>query len=423
MKITHVKITPIAFRDPPLLNAAGIHEPYALRSIIEIESDNGYIGLGESYGDAPVLEMLTNTAALLPGMSAFDTHGLRQRVVATVAKGTREARIHSELAPGTDPLRDVEKIYSALEVAFLDLQARYLGIPLVELLGGAVRREVPYSAYLFYKYAQHIGNPYPPDRWGEVLTEEQLVREARTMVDEYGFGSLKLKAGALPPQQEVAGLKALKRAFPGLPLRIDPNAAWSLETSIAMGRQLEGVLEYYEDPTPTLEGMAELHRATGLPLATNMVVVTQAQFARNVRLNAVQIILSDHHYWGGLRDTQMLARMCETFGLGLSMHSNSHLGISLLAMTHLAASVPHLSYACDTHYPWNADDEILVGGKVPIKNGCVALTDAPGLGVEISQDALARAHETYLRCGIRNRNDTTQIKKYHPDWNDRQPRF
>jgi glucarate dehydratase len=68
-----------------------------------------------------------------------------------------------------------------------------------------------------------------------------------------------------------------------------------------------------------------------------MVVVTMAQFAQNVRQNAVQIILSDHHYWGGLRDTQMLARMCETFGLGLSMHSNSHLGISLLAMTHLAA--------------------------------------------------------------------------------------
>jgi glucarate dehydratase len=423
MKISNVKVTPIAFRDPPLLNAAGIHEPYALRSIIEIESDNGYVGLGESYGDAPVLEFLGNVAPLLVGMSVFDTNGLRQRVTGTVAKGTREARIECELAPGTDPARDVEKIYSAFEVALLDLQARYLGVPLVELLGGAVRREVPYSAYLFYKYAQHIGNPYPPDRWGEVLDADQLVREARMMVDEYGFGSLKLKAGALAPQQEVAGLKALKRAFPDMPLRIDPNAAWSLQTSIEMGRQLEGVLEYYEDPTPTLEGMAELHRATGLPLATNMVVVTQAQFAQNVRLNAVQIILSDHHYWGGLRDTQTLARMCETFGLGLSMHSNSHLGISLLAMTHLAASVPHLSYACDTHYPWNADDEILAGGKVPIRNGCVALSDAPGLGVEISPDALARAHETYLRCGIRNRNDTTQIRKYHPDWDDRQPRF
>ncbi len=424
MKIKRVKVTPIAFKDPPLLNAAGIHEPYALRSIIEIEGDNGHVGLGESYGDAPVLELLQRTAQLLPGISAFDVNGLRQRIVAAVAQGTKAARIEHALAPGTDPRKDVAKLFSAFEVAFLDLQARSIGVPLVELLGGAVRREVPYSAYLFYKYAEHIGHPYKPDRWGEVINATQMVNEAKTMVDEYGFGSIKLKAGVFPPAEEAACLKALKRVFPDKPLRIDPNCNWSLETSIEIGKTLEGVLEYYEDPTPTLEGMAALHRATGMPLATNMVVTDLAQFEKNVHLNAVQIILSDHHYWGGLRETQMLARMCETFGLGLSMHSNSHLGISLLAMTHLAASVPRLSYACDTHYPWqDADEEVLKGGKVPIKNGCVAVTDAPGLGVEIDQDALAKLHELYLSCGIQNRNDTNQMKKYHPDWDDRQPRY
>jgi glucarate dehydratase len=93
-------------------------------------------------------------------------------------------------------------------------------------------------------------------------------------------------------------------------------------------------------------------------------------------------------------------------------------------MTHLAASVPRLSYACDTHYPWQeADEEVLVGGKVQIKNGCVALTDAPGLGVEIDRGALAKLHDLYLSCGIKNRNDTNQMKKYHPDWNDQQPRY
>ena len=55
--------------------------------------------------------------------------------------------------------------------------------------------------------------------------------------------------------------------------------------------------------------------------------------------------------------------MCEVFGMGLSMHSNSHLGISLMAMAHVAASVPTLSYACDTHYPWlDPDEEVIVGG-------------------------------------------------------------
>jgi glucarate dehydratase len=427
VKIQRITITPIAFRDPPLLNAAGIHEPYALRSIIEIETDNGHVGLGETYGDAPVLALLENTRPHLIGMDPFDTNGLRERVATVVRRGVGGERVEYELAPGTDPRKDAEKIYSAFEVPFLDLQARHLGVPLVELLGGAVRDEVQYSAYLFFKYAQHIDAPasgYPVDPWGETLNADQLVAQARTMIDTYGFGSIKLKAGVLEPAREVQCLKALKRAFPDKPLRIDPNGNWSLATAIAMGRELAGDLEYYEDPTPTLEGMAELHRATGMPLATNMVVTDLRQFRENVRLGGAQIILSDHHYWGGLRDTQLLARMCETFDLGLSMHSNSHLGISLMAMTHLAASVPRLSYACDTHYPWQApDEEVVRGGKIAIRNGAVAVTKAPGLGLEIDPDQLAKLHEQYLRCGLRTRNDAVQMRKYQPDWSGKAPRF
>jgi glucarate dehydratase len=155
-----------------------------------------------------------------------------------------------------------------------------------------------------------------------------------------------------------------------------------------------------------------------------MVVTDLRQFRENVRLGGAQIILSDHHYWGGLRDTQLLARMCETFDLGLSMHSNSHLGISLMAMTHLAASVPRLSYACDTHYPWQApDEEVVRGGKIAIRNGAVAVTKAPGLGLEIDPDQLAKLHEQYLRCGLRTRNDAVQMRKYQPDWSGKAPRF
>lgn len=424
MKLSHIKITPIAFRDPPLLNAAGIHEPFALRSVIELESDTGHIGLGESYGDAPVLELLNAIAPLLIGLDPFDLNGLRLRVRQVVGSTRISERNEYELAPGTDPAKDAEKIYSALEVALLDMQARYLNVPLYDLLGGAVRQAVPFSAYLFFKYAEHIDATYPADAWGEVLTPDQLLAETETMIQQYGFKSIKLKGGVLPPDEEVACIKALKARYPDRPLRIDPNANWSLETAIEMGKKLEGYLEYYEDPTPTLEGMAALHRASGLPLATNMVVTNLKQFRENVRLNGVQIVLSDHHYWGGLRDTQLLARMCEVFGLGLSMHSNSHLGVSLMAMTHLAASVPTLSYACDTHYPWlEEEDEIIQGGKIRFQDGSIVLSRAPGLGVELNQDAVARLHEQYLSCGIRNRDDSVQMRKYHPDWSGKAPRF
>lgn len=234
VKIKQIKITPIAFKDPPLLNAAGIHEPYALRSIIEIETDNGHVGLGETYGDAPVLALLQNVREHLIGMDPFDTNGLRARVAAVVARGVSGERVEYELAPGTDPRKDAEKLYSAFEVPFLDLQARHLGIPMVELLGGAVRQEVQYSAYLFFKYAEHIDAPYAPDSWGETLNAQQLVAQARFMIDTYGFGSIKLKGGVLPPAEEVACIKALKRAFPNTPLRIDPNGNWSLQTAIEM---------------------------------------------------------------------------------------------------------------------------------------------------------------------------------------------
>jgi glucarate dehydratase len=424
MKLSHIKITPIAFRDPPLLNAAGIHEPYALRSVIELESDTGHIGLGESYGDAPVLELLNAVQPLLIGLDPFDLNGLRARVRQVVGSTRTSSRTAYELAPGTDPTKDAEKIYSALEVALLDMQARYLNAPLYDLLGGAVRPAVPFSAYLFFKYARHIDADYPADAWGEVLTPEQLLTETETMVRDYGFDSIKLKGGVLAPDEEIACIKALKRRYPDKPLRIDPNANWSLETSIEMGKKLEGYLEYYEDPTPTLKGMAALHRATGLPLATNMVVTNLKQFRENISLNGVQIILSDHHYWGGLRDTQLLARMCEVFGLGLSMHSNSHLGVSLMALTHLAASVPTLSYACDTHYPWlEEEDEIIEGGKIKFKDGSIVLSRAAGLGVELNQDTVVRLHEQYLSCGIRNRDDSVQMRKYHPEWSGKAPRF
>jgi glucarate dehydratase len=118
------------------------------------------------------------------------------------------------LAPGTHVSKTVAKVVSAFEVAMLDLQGQMAQAPIVDLLGGPARDRVPYSAYLFYKYAEHVGQPYAPDAWGEALTPAQLVAQARRMIDQYGFQSIKLKAGTLPPEQEAAGILALAEAFP-----------------------------------------------------------------------------------------------------------------------------------------------------------------------------------------------------------------
>jgi glucarate dehydratase len=420
-RIAEVRVTPIAFRDPPLLNVAGVHEPWALRSIIEVETTDGRIGLGESYGDLQTLANLQRVAPLLAGLDVFDTNALIRTVYASVSGDPDPA---APFPPQGDKAR--ASALAAFEVAFLDLQAQQLERPLYQLLGGAVRPALPFSAYLFYKFARHHGWDHDDaDDWGEVLTPAQMVGEAQRMVTRYGFGSIKLKGGVFAPEVEIEALLALRAAFPGMPLRIDPNGGWTVETTrrVLPALAADGLLEYLEDPVSTLQEMGEVATfAKGMPLATNMVTIAFGHIPETVRLGAVQVILSDHHYWGGLRATQQLAAIGRTFGIGISMHSNSHLGISLAAMTHVGVTIPNLRYACDTHYPWQVD-EVITGGKLQIQGGQLAPPTGHGLGVTLDRTQLARLHRNYIDCGIRVRDDAKEMRKHQPDFDDRRPRF
>lgn len=419
-RINNIVITPVAFKDPPLLNAVGVHEPFALRAIVEVTTDTGISGLGETYGDAPHLQRLNLAAQALAGADVFNINEMRRRVSAALKSDTAVGgHGMSGMVTGSST---PDRVLSPFDVASLDIQGKILGRPVSDLLGGAVRDAIPFSGYLFYKWAGHPGQE--EDSWGAALDPEGIVRQARRMVDDYGFTALKLKAGVFPPEEEVAAIKALRAAFPALPLRIDPNAAWTVETSIRVGKELDGVLEYLEDPTPGLSGMAEVRRNVSMPLATNMCVVSFGDVPSAIDAGAVDVILSDHHFWGGLRRSQALAGISETFGLGLSMHSNSHLGISLAAMVHLAAATPNLDYACDTHWPWkDPEEDVIVPGPLVFDGGAVTVPTAPGLGVELDRDALARLHEQYRRSGMLSRDDTGYMQGLHPDYELVTPRW
>jgi glucarate dehydratase len=161
------------------------------------------------------------------------------------------------------------------------------------------------------------------------------------------------------------------------------------------------------------------------PLASNVAVTSFNDLPSNTKLDAAQIVLCDPHYWGGLRQVQHLATLCRVFGLGLSMHSNSHLGVSLMTMAHVAAATSHLTYACDTHYPWQTEeDEVVVGGRIPFVEGCVEITDRPGLGVELDYDQLARGKERYSKLSYRKRDDEAEMQKHvDPNWKRILPRW
>lgn len=419
-RIVDIVITPVAFADPPLLNAVGVHEPFAIRTIIEVVTDSDIYGLGETYGDEAHQQRLKLAADALIGTDVFDINRARASVDEALA-GDSTAGGHGMSGMITDS-STLDRVFSPFEVALLDLQGKVLGLPVSDLLGGRIRDQVDFSGYLFYKWAGHPGST--DDRWGEALNPEGVVRQAEKMIDEYGFTALKLKGGVFPPDEEAAAVEALAARFPSVPLRIDPNAAWTVETSIRVAERLNSVLEYLEDPTPGIDGMAEVRAAASIPLATNMCVVAFAQLPDAIAAGSIDVILSDHHFWGGLRRSTMLAGIAETFGMSLSMHSNSHLGISLAAMLHLAGATKNIDYACDTHWPWkNPEDDVIVGEPFHFVDGSLEVPTRPGLGVELDRVKLATLHQRYLDCGIRNRDDTGYMQQFNPDYQAVAPRW
>lgn len=419
--IQQITITPIAIVDPPLLNAAGLHAPYALRTIVEIRTDDGISGISEIPGNSAIDAALEDAKELLIGADVFQLTAIRQLL---------EGRFGTESASqrGETPWdqRKLVHIFSAVEVACLDIIGKVTNRPVVDLLGGKMRDRVPFSAYLFYKYEGAGGElgfrtdpaaqGWAAARQAPALNPAEIVAQAKAMCATFGFQSIKQKGGVFEPQQEVEAMFALRDAFgPQVPLRIDPNALWTVETAIRYGRQLEPILEYLEDPVRGQENMAMVRKTLNTPLATNMCTTSFEDIPGSIALGSEDIILSDHHFWGGLRSSITLAAICETFGRGLSMHSNSHLGISLAAMVHLGAALRELPYALDTHYPWQSD-EIITAGRFMFEDGAVEVPQEPGLGVELDRKALARLHQNYLNCGLTRRDDETEMRKVQPGW-------
>jgi glucarate dehydratase len=439
MRITELVLHPIAIADPPLRSSYGLHAPFALRTIVELKTDSGLTGFSETYGGDGPLAGLEAVRHLVTGMDPFQLAGLYRRMTGGVEdrdSNAPGARSQTYLVPGENPLDRHMRTFAAIEIACLDLIGKAVGKPVCDVIGGRVRDEVSFSAYLFYKHGGGggVGGDARRDEYGEILDPEACVRSCKQMIAKYGFREIKLKGGVLHPDIEIETIRALRREFgASIPLRIDPNCAWSVDTSVRVGRELKEELSaggYLEDPCATLEGMAEVnHRLLAeknhTPQASNVAVTCFADVPRARQLDAVQIVLSDPHYWGGMRNVQQLSHLTSVLGMGLSMHSNSHLGISLMAMTHAAAACPNLTFACDTHYPWQTEeDEIAAGGRIQFVNGCVRIPDKPGLGVDLDYDQLARGRERYRKIPFRKRDDEAEMRSHvDANWKRVLPRW
>ena len=376
MKISSFKATLVASPDAALLNSWNVHETHFKRTILEIETADGFKGVAEV---GSLVEELTAIREIVLGRDPFEIEYFRRQIKNVTAFG-------------------------AVEVACLDLIGKVINRRVVDLIGGPFREAAPYSAYIFFV----MPTPDGPD----VTTPEAVARQFVEFNRKYGFTSCKFKGGVLHPDREVEALRLMREALPKSPLRIDPNAAWGVETSVRVAQAVAPLgMEYLEDPTPGQDGMAAVRRQTKIPLATNMVVTRIEHIAPGFQKGAIDIVLLDNHYMGGLNNVRYWAATCEALGWGCSGHSNNHLGVSMATMTHMNCAISRVGYDADTHYPWTTQD-VIKGPMLQFKGGKMALPDAPGLGVELDPDKLAALRENVARA--RSRADL--LTKWDPKY-------
>ncbi len=378
MKISDIRATTVSVPlQAPLRHANGCHWGRFVRTLVEVEADNGLIGLGEMGGGGESAEAAFRAMkAYLIGHDPLRLEEMRFKIA----------------NPTASLYNNRTQVLAALEFACLDLIGQAQGVPVYDLLGGKLQDEVPFASYLFFRYPNRDGS-------GEVRTPDQLACHVRQLKQQHGFSSHKLKGGVFPPDYELECYRAVADAVGTDRVRFDPNAVWSAEQGIRFGQAIEHLNnDYLEDPAFGLNAMRRVREKVRMPLATNTVVVNFEQLAANVLDTAVDVILLDTTFWGGIRPCVKAAGICETFGLGVAVHSSGELGVQLATMLHLGAAIPNLSFAADAHYH-QLQDDVIQGGPLPYRNGCIRVPDGPGLGVRLDRDRLAHYAGEYRRLG------------------------
>lgn len=389
MKIIDLKTRCVAIPlNAQLRHNTGVHPGYFLRTILELVTDEGIIGLGE-VGGGDQRGALQKLKPRIIGLDPFHLETLKLKVLRSIYYLSNA------------------RLYAALEMACLDIQGKVLGRPMSDLLGGSVRNEVPMIAYLFWRYDR------PDGKHDE--SAEDLAEFCVELHETLGVNAMKLKAGVMSPAEEIKVLRLCREKLgDDFGLRIDPNGVWSVPTAVQVGKQLEDLhIEYFEDPSWGLNGNAEVRRQVRIPIATNMYPARFDDLAPAIKMSAVDIVLTDIHYWEGPRGVKDLVAICNTFNLGVAMHSGAEFGIELAAMIHTASTIPTMTFAGDAHYHYLTDD-IIEGGLMPYENGCIKVPTGPGLGVSLDEDKMKFYEKLYEEKGdyyARFHQDP-----YRPDW-------
>ncbi|MFA6289976.1 MAG: enolase C-terminal domain-like protein [Opitutaceae bacterium] len=371
-----------------LRHNTGVHPGYFLRTILELITDEGIVGLGE-VGGGDQRGALLKLKPRIVGLDPFHLETIKLKVLRSIYYMSNA------------------RLYAAIEMACLDIIGKAINRPLSDLLGGSVRDRIPMIAYLFWRYDR-------PDGKDDAQAED-LADWCVELNQTLGVKSMKLKAGVMDPDEEARVLELCRnRLGPDFGLRIDPNGVWSVPTAVRIGRRLEPLaIEYFEDPSWGLNGNAEVRKQVRVPIATNMYPARFDDLAPSIKLGSVDIILTDIHYWEGPRGVKDLAAICRTFNLGVAMHSGAEFGIELAAMLHTASTISEMTFAGDAHYHYLTDD-ITTMGLMKYENGSIKVPTGPGLGVELDPEKMDKYEREFDKRGDYYARFHQDPKR--PDW-------
>jgi glucarate dehydratase len=425
--VTDLRVVPVAGQDSMLLNLSGAHGPWFTRNIVILTDSAGNTGLGEVPGGEKIRKTIEDARPLIIGKTLGEYNNILSAMRSAFADRDVGGR-----GQQTFDLRTTIHAVTAVESALLDLLGQFMNVPVAALLGEGMQRDaVEMLGYLFYvgdrtkTQLDYRAEPDAGDAWfrvrnEEALTPETVVRLAEASRERYGFNDFKLKGGVLSGAAEMEAIVALHERFPQARVTLDPNGAWSLKEAISLCRDKHGILAYAEDPCGAENGfsgrevMAEFRRATGLPTATNMIATDWRQMAHSIQLQSVDIPLADPHFWT-MQGSVRVAQMCEMFGLTWGSHSNNHFDISLAMFTHVGAAAPGKVTAIDTHWIWQ-DGQRLTRNPLKIEEGKIRIPAKPGLGIEIDEAALEKAHQAYKNMGLGARDDAAAMQFLIPGW-------
>ena len=427
--VVKMDVYPVAGHDSMELNLSGAHAPFFTRNVVVLEDSTGELGVGEVPGGEKITNALNQIIPLVLGTKISDYKATLNNIRSWLDKHiTDDVR-----GQQTFDLRTGVHVVTAVEAPLLDLLGKYLEVPAAALMGDGVQRDkVRFLSYLFYIGDRKKTNlPYLSEkgsdcawyrlRHEEAMTPEAIVALAEATAEKYGFRDFKLKGGVLPPKEELKAVQALKRAFPDARIDLDPNGAWSLKEALEIAPELKEVLAYCEDPCGAENGfsgrevMAEFRKATMMPTATNMINTDWRQMSHCIALQSVDIPLADPHFWT-MNGSVRVGQLCNDFGLMWGCHSNNHFDISLAMVVQCAAAIPGRMNGIDTHWIWQEGIERLTKEPLQIIDGCIALPEKPGLGIDVDLDQIKKANTLYVENHLGARNDAIGMQFLIPNW-------